>query len=70
MNAMGIIFASDREVKLNELTIHRTTASLPFGGRYRLIDFVLSNFVNSGVFAYVLGRKRAITSVNFPVSIS
>ena len=49
MNAMGIIFASDREVKLNELTIHRTTASLPFGGRYRLIDFVLSNFVNSGV---------------------
>lgn len=49
MNAMGIIFASDREVKLNELTIHRTTASLPFGGRYRLIDFALSNFVNSGV---------------------
>ena len=49
MNAMGIIFASDREVKLNELTIHRTTASLPFGGRYRLIDFALSNFVNSGI---------------------
>ncbi len=49
MSAMGIIFASDKEVKLNELTIHRTTASLPFGGRYRLIDFTLSNFVNSGI---------------------
>ena len=49
MNVSGIIFASDNEVKLNELTIHRTTASLPFGGRYRMIDFALSNFVNSGI---------------------
>jgi len=46
---MGVIFASDNENKLNELTIHRTTASLPFCGRYRLIDFTLSNFVNSGI---------------------
>ena len=30
---MGIIFASDNETKLNELTLHRTTASLPFCGR-------------------------------------
>ena len=49
MNATGIIFASDNEIKLNELTLRRTTASLPFGGRYRLIDFALSNFVNSGI---------------------
>ena len=48
-NVMGVIFASDNETKLNELTIHRTTASLPFAGRYRLIDFTLSNFVNAGV---------------------
>lgn len=46
---MGIIFASDNEIKLNELTIHRTTASLPICGRYRLIDFTLSNLVNSGI---------------------
>ena len=45
-NAMSIIFASDNESKLNELTLHRTTASLPFGGRYRCIDFALSNLVN------------------------
>lgn len=48
-NVMGVIFASDYETKLNELTIHRTTASLPFCGRYRLIDFTLSNLVNSGI---------------------
>ena len=48
-NVMSVIFASDNESKLNELTIHRTTASLPFCGRYRLIDFTLSNLVNSGI---------------------
>lgn len=46
---MSIIFASDNEAKLNELTIHRTTASLPFCGRYRFIDFTLSNLVNSNI---------------------
>lgn len=46
---MSVIFASGNESKLNELTIHRTTASLPFAGRYRLIDFALSNLVNSGI---------------------
>lgn len=49
VEVMGIIFASDNESKLNELTIHRTTASLPICGRYRLIDFTLSNLVNSGI---------------------
>ena len=48
-NTMSIIFASDNESKLNELTLHRTTASLPFGGRYRCIDFALSNLVNSAI---------------------
>ena len=46
---MSVLFASGNESKLNELTLHRTTASLPFGGRYRLIDFALSNMVNSGI---------------------
>jgi len=49
MKMLGIFFASDNEEKLNEMTIHRTTASLPFGGRYRMIDFQLSNCVNSGI---------------------
>lgn len=46
---MSIVFASENESKLNELTIHRTTASLPFCGRYRFIDFTLSNLVNSNI---------------------
>lgn len=46
---LAILFASGNESKLNELTIHRTTASLPFAGRYRLIDFALSSLVNSGI---------------------
>lgn len=48
-NIMSVIFASDNETKLNELTLHRTTASLPFCGRYRFIDFALSNLVNSQI---------------------
>ena len=35
---------------LRELTEHRSPASVPFGGRYRIIDFMLSNLVNAGVF--------------------
>jgi len=46
---MGIIFASGSEDHLNQLTIHRTTASLPFAGRYRIIDFPLSNFVSANI---------------------
>ncbi|MDD4839674.1 MAG: glucose-1-phosphate adenylyltransferase subunit GlgD [Clostridia bacterium] len=48
-NTMSVIFASDNESHLNDLTLHRTTASLPFGGRYRLIDFVLSNLVYANI---------------------
>lgn len=45
----GIILANDQRVEMRDLTKERTTASVPFGGRYRLIDFALSNFVKSGV---------------------
>jgi glucose-1-phosphate adenylyltransferase len=48
-NTMAILFAADAESHLNDLTIHRTTASLPFGGRYRLIDFALSNLVSANI---------------------
>ena len=47
MNAMGIIFANDDVA--NELTIKRTMASLPFGGRYRQVDFQLANLTAGGV---------------------
>ena len=47
MNVMGIIFAND--AALGELTSKRTMASLPFGGRYRQVDFHLSNMAHAGI---------------------
>ena len=48
-DTMGIILAENPEIRLNELTDIRSVAALPFAGRYRLIDFILSNMVNSGI---------------------
>ena len=47
MNVMGIIFANDASI--GALTEKRTMASLPFGGRYRQVDFALSNLTCAGV---------------------
>ena len=47
MNVMGIIFANDDVT--NELTTKRTMASLPFGGRYRQVDFHLANLCAGGI---------------------
>ena len=49
MSAVGIVFSSINEKSVYELTKQRTMASVPFGCRYRLIDFALSNMVNSGI---------------------
>lgn len=46
---MGVIDATTVHEDLNELAFHRSAAAIPFGGRYRLIDFILSNMVNSGI---------------------
>ena len=48
-NVMGIINLNDNQEFLPELTKGRPLAAIPFGGRYRLIDFILSNMVNSGI---------------------
>ena len=48
-NVVGIIFSNMHDDRLRELTDVRTMGSVPFGGRYRTIDFQLSNMVNSGV---------------------
>lgn len=45
----GIIYANANDDLLKELTAIRSMASVPFGARYRLIDFSLSNLVNAGV---------------------
>ena len=52
--------AGGRGDRLQPLTKTRSKAAVPFGGRHRIIDFVLSNFVNSGVYGiYVLVQYKA-----------
>ena len=48
-SAVGVIFSNIHDENIPEISRHRTMASVPFGGRYRLIDFALSNMVNSGI---------------------
>ena len=49
MNMTGIIFSETYGEDLDVFTHDRNLAAIPFGGRYRLVDFVLSNMVNSGI---------------------
>ncbi len=48
-NALGIIFANTYDNLVPDLVTERSMASIPFGGRYRMIDFVLSSLANSGI---------------------
>lgn len=48
-NILGIIYSNKYDECLSEITGLRTMGSVPFAGRYRLIDFALSNMVNSGI---------------------
>ena len=50
MAATGIIFSNIHDNNIPELTRLRTLASVPFGCRYRLVDFTLSNMVNSNIY--------------------
>ena len=60
MPVAGIIFSNLHDLSLPELTRKRTMASVPFGCRYRLIDFALSNMVNSGI-----SNVHVITHYNY-----
>jgi glucose-1-phosphate adenylyltransferase len=60
MYVLGVVLAGGRGERLYPLTQHRAKPAVPFGGRYRIIDFVLSNFVNSGILSiYVLTQFKA-----------
>lgn len=57
-NAFGLIYTGEANAQLRELTFSRSVAAVPFGGRYRAIDFVLSNMVNSGISSVGLIAQR------------
>jgi ADP-glucose pyrophosphorylase len=57
---LGIVLAGGKGTRLYPLTRERAKPAVPFGGKYRIIDFVLSNFVNSGIYSiYVLTSSAA-----------
>jgi glucose-1-phosphate adenylyltransferase len=60
---LGIIDATIYHKELEELLVHRSLAALPFGGRYRIIDFVLSNMVNSGISSVAIFPKLQYRSL-------
>ncbi|MCL2088068.1 MAG: glucose-1-phosphate adenylyltransferase subunit GlgD [Oscillospiraceae bacterium] len=60
---MGIVFSNMHDELIEDLTKQRTMGSIPFGGRYRLIDFPLSNLVNSGVYDVGLITKSNYQSL-------
>ncbi len=48
-NALGILFPNNYDNTIPEMVTDRAMASIPFGGRYRMIDFALSSMTNSGI---------------------
>ncbi len=62
-NAFGLIYTSEYNMRLKDLTLQRTVASVPFGGRYRVIDFPLSNLVNSGVTSVAVITQKNYSSL-------
>ena len=51
-NVFGMILAGGEGNRLYPLTEQRAKPAVPFGGKYRLIDLALSNFINSKVYKF------------------
>ena len=60
IRVLGIVLAGGKGTRLSPLTKERAKPAVPFGGKYRIVDFVLSNFINSGIYSvYVLTQFRS-----------
>ncbi len=60
LRVLGVVLAGGKGTRLYPLTKERAKPAVPFGGKYRIIDFVLSNFINSGIYSiYVLTQFRS-----------
>lgn len=60
-NVLGLIFSNVHEERAGKLAADRTMGSIPFGGRYRMIDFPLSNMINFGI-----NKVGVITKKDYP----
>lgn len=58
MNALGVIFPNSYDTLIPQMVTERTMASIPFAGRYRMVDFVLSSMTNSGIDNVTIVVKR------------
>jgi glucose-1-phosphate adenylyltransferase len=57
---LGIVLAGGEGTRLAPLTAERSKPAVPFGGRYRIVDFAISNLVNSGIYSiYVLVQYKS-----------
>lgn len=63
-DVLVMILAGGKGTRLRPLTLDRAKPAVPFGGRYRIIDFVLSNFVNSGFFKIKVLTQYKSDSLN------
>ncbi|MCW5848739.1 MAG: NTP transferase domain-containing protein, partial [Anaerolineae bacterium] len=68
-NVQAIILAGGPATRLGVLSEHRTEAAVPFAGKYRLIDFTLSNCVNSGIFNVAILTQYRPHSLNEHIGI-
>ena len=60
MRVLAFVLAGGKGTRLFPLTKERAKPAVPFGGRYRIVDFVLSNLVNSGIYSiYVLVQFKS-----------
>lgn len=60
LRVLAFVLAGGKGTRLYPLTKERAKPAVPFGGRYRIVDFVLSNLVNSGVYSiYVLVQFKS-----------
>lgn len=69
MNILAMILAGGEGRGLGVLTTHRSEAAVPFGGKYRLIDFSLSNCVNSGIYNIGVLTQYQPRSLNEHIAI-
>jgi glucose-1-phosphate adenylyltransferase len=63
-NTIAMVLAGGKGERLSPLTLRRAKPSVPFGGKYKVIDFVLSNLFNSGIKkVYILTQYRAFSLI-------